>query len=163
MSAPQPKRFPGLTLTASDHRKILKMKRTSTLRQRDWRRIRMLELLDDGWNLTQTGRALGTYPREVRRVGWRFLIGGLEMAMSDDTRPTPPRLLDHSEESALVAMVCSDPPDGCGRWSIRLIAEEAVKRGIVPKIGRETVRMVLQRHDLKPWRKKNVVRARNQR
>jgi len=37
---------------------------------------------------------------------------------------------------------------------VRLIVEEAVKRELVPKAGRETIRVMLQSHDLKPWRKK---------
>ena len=36
----------------------------------------------------------------------------------------------------------------------------AVKRKLVPGVGRETVRILLERHDLKPWREKNVVRGR---
>jgi hypothetical protein len=43
---------------------------------------------------------------------------------------------------------------------VRLIAEEAVKRKLVPGVGRETIRILLLSHDLKPWREKNVVRGR---
>jgi hypothetical protein len=45
------------------------------------------------------------------------------------------------------------------RWTVRLIVAEAVKRKLVPKVGRETIRMLLEHHDLKPWREKNVVRG----
>ena len=38
-------------------------------------------------------------------------------------------------------------------------AQEAVKRRLVPRVGRETIRVLLQSHDLKPWREKNVVRG----
>jgi hypothetical protein len=153
-------RFPGLRLKPSDRKKLEDIKRLGALRERDWRRIRILELLDAGWNLAQTGSAVGTYPREVRRVGWRFLERGLEAALSDDPRPRPSRLLDHTEESAIIALVCSAPPAGHARWSVRLIAEHARKRGIVKKLERESVRRLLERHELKPWREKNVVRAR---
>src|SRR5260370_9012040 len=54
-------------------------------------------------------------------------------------------------------MVCSQPPEGQARWTVRLIAEEAVKRKLVPRVGRETIRVLLTSHDLKPWREKNVV------
>jgi hypothetical protein len=54
-------------------------------------------------------------------------------------------------------MVCSKPPEGRARWTVRLIAEEAVKRKLAPKMGRETIRVLLQSHELKPWREKNVV------
>src|SRR5450759_289188 len=51
-------------------------------------------------------------------------------------------------------MVCSDPPEGCARWTVRLVAEEAVKRKLVPDIGRESIRILLLHHDFKPWRGK---------
>jgi hypothetical protein len=56
-------------------------------------------------------------------------------------------------------MACSAPPPGVARWTVRLIAQEAVKRRVVPRVGRETMRVLLQSHDLKPWREKNVVRG----
>ena len=65
----------------------------------------------------------------------------------------------NSQRQRVIAMVCSDPPAGRARWTVRLVAEEAVKRKLVPKVGRETVRVLLQSHDLKPWREKNVVRG----
>jgi hypothetical protein len=43
---------------------------------------------------------------------------------------------------------------------VRLAAEQAVERQIVERVGRETIRVVLASHDLKPWREKNVVRSR---
>jgi hypothetical protein len=53
--------------------------------------------------------------------------------------------------------VCGPPPQGRARWTVRLIAEEAVKRKLTPAVGRETIRILLEGHDLKPWREKNVV------
>jgi putative transposase len=42
---------------------------------------------------------------------------------------------------------------------VRLLTEEAIKRKLVPHVGRETIRVLLESHDLKPWREKNVVRG----
>jgi hypothetical protein len=56
-------------------------------------------------------------------------------------------------------MVFGPPPAGLARWSVRLIATEAVQRKLVPQVGRETIRVLLEGHDLKPWREKNVVRG----
>jgi hypothetical protein len=50
----------------------------------------------------------------------------------------------------------------CARWTVRLVAEEAVKRRLVPRVGRETIRVLLLHHDLKPWREKNVVVRRDE-
>lgn len=120
--------------------------------------MRILQLLDEGHSLIETANAVGTYPREVRRVGWRYLGRGLQAALTDEARPIPPKLLDTKQEAAIVAMVCAPPPEGCARWTIVLVTEEARRRGIVAQVGRETIRQVLVRHELKPWRKKNVVR-----
>jgi len=79
--------------------------------------------------------------------------------LSDDPRPKPSRKLDAKKEAAIVAMVCGPPPEGRSRWTIALIARETPKRGIVEKVGLETIRRTLVRHELKPWREKNVVRA----
>ena len=45
------------------------------------------------------------------------------------------------------------------RWTVRLLTEEVIKRKLVPRVGRETIRVLLESHDLKPWREKNVVRG----
>ena len=70
-------RFPGLRLSIDDRSKLDEIERAPTQSRLRWRRIRILRLLDQGWTLVDVGRALGTYPREVRRVGWRYLERGL--------------------------------------------------------------------------------------
>jgi hypothetical protein len=77
-------------------------------------------------------------------------------------RPGAAAVLDNSQRQRIIAMVCSDPPEGRARWTVRLVAQEAVKRRLVPRVGRETIRILLLDHDLKPWREKNVVRGRTQ-
>lgn len=151
--------FPGLQLTAHDRSRLNELRRQQNS-ERVWRRIRVLFLLDEGRTLTSIGEAVGCHAREVRRVGWRYLETGLDAALSEDARPRPARLLDKKTESAVIALACTDPPDGHERWTVRLLAEHVVRRGIVVKIGRETVRRALGEHDLKPWREKNVVRPR---
>jgi hypothetical protein len=153
-------RFPGLRLSARDQRWLSEQtQRGRAVSARRWKRIRILQLLHHWWTLEAVGQAVGTYPREVRRVGWRFLDRGVLAALTEDPRPVPPKRLDTRQEAAIVAMVCGPPPDGCARWTIRLTTEETKRRGIEADVGRETVRQVLAHHALKPWRKKNVVRA----
>jgi len=101
-------------------------------------------------------------PQAVRRLGHRYQQAGLEGALYEKQRPGAAEVLDTTQKQRIVAMVCGDPPEGCARWTVRLVAEQAVKRKLVPRVGRETIRILLLHHDLKPWREKNVVRSRPQ-
>jgi hypothetical protein len=87
----------------------------------------------------------------------------LERALYEKQRPGAAEVLDESQKQRLIAMVCSSPPEGRARWTVRLVAEEAVKRKLVPRVGRETIRVLLLSHDLKPWREKNVGGGRSRR
>ena len=131
------------------------------LTARTWRRVRVLLLLDGGQSVRATATAVGGYPREISRVGKRYLQAGLKHALTEDPRPKPSRKLDSVQEAAVVALVCGPPPEGRARWTVRLLAQEVSRRGIADPVGRETIRVVLARQDLKPWREKNVVRSRD--
>jgi putative transposase len=155
-----PNRFAGLKLTKKDRSELTAMQRKGKpLSARTWRRVRVLELLDQGLSVRKTAAAVGTFPREVSRVGKRYVSRGLRAALTDEPRGKPDPSLDSAQRAAIVAMVCGPAPEGRARWTVRLVAEHAVRRGITPKIGRESIRVVLATHDLKPWREKNVVRA----
>ena len=95
-------------------------------------------------------------PQAIRNIAHRYQDGGLERALYEKQRPGAAELLDDNQKQRLIAMVCSSPPQGRARWTVRLVAEEAVKRKLVPRVGRETIRILLLSHDLKPWREKNV-------
>ena len=127
--------------------------------------LRALALLHlaDGATAPATATALKTLTaKAVRLIAHRYQEGGLNRALHDKQRPGALPVLQAAERQRIIAMVCSDPPQGQARWTVRLIAEEAVKRKLVPRVGRETIRILLQSHDLKPWREKNVVYSRNQ-
>ena len=126
--------------------------------------LRSLVLLELHGNQTaaQVANNLGLTAKAVRQIARRYERGGLEQALYDKKRPGAARILDTGQQQRIVAMACSNPPDGFARWTVRLIAQEAVKRKLVPGVGRETIRILLQSHDLKPWREKNVVRGRTE-
>jgi hypothetical protein len=120
-------------------------------------RARSLLLLDEGQSPPKVARSVGISPPAVRQIGWRYCQGGLQRALYDLPRPGAEPALDASEQARIIAMVCTDAPAGYARWTVRLITEEAVKRKLVDSVGRETIRLLLLHHDLKPWREKNVV------
>jgi putative transposase len=124
-------------------------------------RALVLRQLADGQTIRKVARNVGLTPKTVWLTSQRYQQGGLEGALYERARPGKEARLDTQQRQRIVALVCSPPPEGRARWTVRLLAEEAVKRKLVPGVGRETVRLLLESHDLNPWREKNVVRGRN--
>ena len=119
-----------------------------------------LRQLHDGKPASEVAPNVRLTSKAVREIGRRYEDQGLDRALYDRQRPGATPLLDAAQRKRIIAMVCSDPPVGLARWTVRLIAEEAVKRKLVPAVGRETIRILLQHDDLQPWREKNVVHRR---
>jgi transposase len=119
-----------------------------------------LQQLAKGASAPQIARFVPLTPQAIRNIGRRYRQSGLESALFEKQRPGAAAVLDRSQKQRIIAMVCSDPPEGRARWTVRLVAQEAVKRKLIPRVGRETIRILLLAHDLKPWREKNVVRGR---
>jgi len=122
-------------------------------------RALVLRQIDEGRTTVEAGAGVGISAKAAWEIGKRYQGGGLEEAIYDAPRPGQKPLLDTEQGQRILAMVCGPPPAGRARWSVRLIAQEAVKRKLVEHVEPETVRILLQSHDLKPWREKNVVRG----
>jgi putative transposase len=125
------------------------------------RALALLQLAEDV-SAPQVAKTIPLTPQAIRRLGHRYQKAGLEGALNEKQRPGAAEVLDNNQRQRIIAMVCADPPEGRARWTVRLVAEQAVKRKLVPRVGRETIRILLLHHDLKPWREKNVVRGRPQ-
>ena len=123
--------------------------------------LRALALLQlaEAASAPQIAKVIPLTPQAIRRLGHRYQQAGLAGALYEKQRPGAAEVLDANQKQRIIAMVCSDPPAGRARWTVRLVAEEAVKRKLVPQVGRETIRILLLHHDFKPWREKNVVRG----
>ena len=123
------------------------------------RRALILRQLEQGQTTGQVARQVEVATKTVRAIARRYEEEGLESALYEKPRPGQPRRLSAGQSQRIIAMVCGPLPAGQARWSVRLITEEAVKRKLAAKVGRESIRILLRTHDLKPWREKNVVRG----
>jgi len=120
-------------------------------------RAHVLLLSEKGWERDVIATAAQTSVSTVGRVRSDFCDHGLEAALTEKPRPGVPRSLSKGEEQRVVALACTDPPTGYSRWTVRLLCTETARRKLIPKVSRETVRIILKEHDTKPWREKNVV------
>jgi transposase len=119
------------------------------------RRANILNCLHLGYVSSDIAAILNVDPKTVTNVGNAYVEDGLDSALYDEERSGRPIDFDDRERSRIVAMVCSSPPQGFYRWTLDLIVEQAQKRELVSdSISRETIRMILQEHDLKPWQEK---------
>jgi putative transposase len=149
----------SIEVTAKDRKKLRRLLSGGVQQVRVTLRAVALLQLAKGTSAPRISASIPLTPQAIRKVGHRYQTGGLERALYEKQRPGAAALLEGSQKQRIIAMVCSDPPEGRARWTVRLVAEEAVKRKLVPGVGRETVRVLLLHHDLKPWGEKNVVRG----
>jgi transposase len=75
----------------------------------------------------------------------RYFAEGLAGALYEKPRPGTPRKLDGRVEAYLVALACSDPPEGYDRWTLRLLADGLVALEVVETISHVAVGAVLKK------------------
>jgi len=120
---------------------------------RKLKRAQILLAADTGLADEAIAQAVGASGSTVYRTKRRFVVEGLEAALSEEPRPGAERKLTGKEEALLVATACSRPPPGCARWTLQLLAGEFVKLTEHDRLSRETVRRRLLENHLKPWRR----------
>jgi hypothetical protein len=100
-----------------------------------------------GWLDAKIVEALDTNLTMVSRVRETFVTKGLDAVLSRKKRETPPipAIFDGQAQAKLTALACSEPPPGHARWTIRLLAEHAVERKIVPAAHFNTVGRALKK------------------
>ena len=88
--------------------------------------------------------AVGVSVRTVQRVRERFVEEGFEAALNPRSRP---RIVSKLEqvEADLVELAKSDPPPGRKRWTLRLLADQAVQWQYLGGLSHESVRQVLKK------------------
>jgi transposase len=146
-----------IDVTHKDRKKLRELLKGGVQQVRVVLRAVALAQLAKGLSAPRISSVIPLTPQAIRKIGHRYRQGGLERSLYEKARMGAAEVLDDSQKQRIIAMVCSDPPEGRVRWTVRLVVEEAVKRRLVPRVGRETIRVLLLHHDLKPWREKNVV------
>ena len=91
--------------------------------------------------------ALGVSLSTIHRVRQQFVEESFEAALyprRPKKRPDKVTIAGAVEQQ-LIALACGEPPRGRGRWTVRLLAEQMVELGYVPRVSRETVRQALKK------------------
>lgn len=100
-----------------------------------------------GWGDERIAEATSVHPCTVANVRQRFVERGLEAALGRKKQicPSRERLLDGEKEAKLIAIACSEAPEGRAHWTLHLLADKLVELNIVESISHETVRRTLKK------------------
>ena len=154
-----PNHATAVPIQPRDLARIERLLRSGVQQVRVVLRALALRQLAHGASAPAVARTLPLSAKAIRQIAHRYTAGGLDRALFDRARPGIKPILDESDKERIVAMVRGKPPEGSARWTVRLVAEEAGRRELVPRAGRETIRVLLRQLNLKPWRKQKPLRG----
>jgi hypothetical protein len=141
-----------VTLTPEERSELEAVTRNGKTTAKRFLYARALLLCDAGpggpaWTVADAAEALGVAPRTIEHLKKRFVEEGLESALTRKQPEKPPRevIFGGEFEARLIALACSDPPEGRDRWTVRLLAEKAVELELAPTVSHMTVQRTLKK------------------
>ncbi|MDF2523500.1 MAG: transposase [Clostridiales bacterium] len=113
----------------------------------------MLLKADEGehgpsWPDTQIAEAYNTSESTVRNLRKRLVEKGFETALEREKQTNRRIKFDGEVEAKLIAIACSQAPEGYSKWSVRLLADRLVEMEIVDEISHMTVQRVMKKTNL---------------
>lgn len=142
-----------VTLTAEERKELTALTRaaakTTGKRFLYARALLLCDLGADGpgWSVGRVSEALGVSARTLERLKQRFVEQGLEAALERKQRAQPPRkaVFDAAAQARLVALACSEAPEGRERWTLRLLADKVVELGWAESVSLMTIQRTLKK------------------
>jgi len=123
-------------------------------------RARTLLLFHEGKEHDEIASSLSISESTVSRIKSHYTEGGIDNAIFDKPRSGRPKVLDEATGAYIVAIACSEAPEGHDHWTIDLI-QERLEKDKKKRIARMSVWRYMDEHDMKPWLEKNVVCSRS--
>lgn len=135
-----------VTLSEDEREELHRMVSSGHEAARTIRRAQILLRSAEGWTDQAIGHALGVSQQTVHVVRKQCVERGVAQTVH---RQKPGRkaekVLDGVAEAHLIALTCSEPPQGRERWTLRLLATRMVSLGYVLALSHETVRQTLKK------------------
>ena len=108
-------------------------------------RAHLLLKCDEGWSNDKLCAAFAISEQTIRNIRQRYCDGGVEAVLTDKRQARRRQALNDEQAAHLIAIACSEVPDGHDHWTMRMLAGKAVELGYVRGISPETVRQVLKK------------------
>lgn len=134
-----------LVLTPEDREKLQIFRSKGLHHAREVNRAHILLALDRNIPTATVQAMLGVERTAVWRTRSAYCERGLDYALHDVARPGAPRDYQIDQEAKVVALACSQPPEGAKRWTVRLLTDAARKESGMKHISRESIRRFLKK------------------
>ena len=109
-----------------------------------------------GWTNTDIASAYDVSTKKVEQLKKRFIEEGFEAALyRKPVTNAHRRTITGDEEAHLIALCCSQAPEGRERWTLRLLADKMVELDVIASVSHETIRRTLKKVNLSPGKSKN--------
>lgn len=109
---------------------------------------------NQGWTYEKIKAAYHATPHTISQIAKRFVTGGWKRRWGGKSRPTDIKRSMGGVEAHIIAIACSQAPEGRERWTLQLIADELVRLGVVSSISNFGGNGSTEKNELKPWQKK---------
>ena len=135
----------AVTLSADERASLTQLVRGGTRGARTLTRARVLLQADDGRTDEEIAAALRVGTATVHRIRQRCVEDGFAAALRDRPRQGGTPKFDTKQHAHVIALACSDPPEGRARWTLRLLADRVVELGLAERCSYETIRRALKK------------------
>jgi len=143
-----------VTLTAEERKnlkQIISKGKTAGYRIRHAHILLAVDEIEENkdWTDKDVARAYYTTERSIGNLRRRFVEKGLDAALGREKRKVAPRIkIDGEAEAKIVALTCSEAPDGYSQWSLRLLADKVVELGILENVSHTAIGECLKKTKL---------------
>ena len=135
-----------VNLSREERRLLEEMIQNEAPRSRQVKHAKILLESDLGKSAVKVAGWVGVGHSTVERTRQRYAEGGLEAALNDKPRPGGMPKLDGKQQAFVIALACSDTPNGQERWSMQMLADKIVELGVVGKpVSHDTIGRVLKK------------------
>ena len=110
---------------------------------------------NQGWTYDKIKEAYRATPHTICQIAKRFVTGGVEAALGRKEQVNRHKKVDGRVEAHIIAIACSEAPEGRERWTLRLIADELVRLGVVDSISDTAVMETLKKTNLSLGKRRN--------
>jgi len=139
-----------ISLSDEERRQVERFIRRGKAQARSITRAHILLKSAEGWSIQQIVETLGASSATVSNVRKRYRMSGVDGVLKENVQQKRRSALSGEAEALLVALACSQVPEGHDHWTLRMLRDKLVELEVVEGISAATVQSRLKKMNLSP-------------